>query len=56
MVLYFSVKQQSRILNMLVLVVLAYKEISRVLGQSKEDHLLFFAHIERLIDAHTPYP
>lgn len=40
--LHFSVK--SRILHLLVLMVLSYKEMSRVLGQSKGDYFLFFVH------------
>lgn len=34
-------------MHLLVLVVLSYKEMSRVLGQSKEVYLLFITHTDR---------
>lgn len=50
MALHFSVKSKSRILCLLVLVVLSFKEMSKELGQSKKDYLLSFVHTDR--DAH----
>lgn len=53
MALCYSVESKSRNLHLLVLVVLSYKEMISVLGQSKEDYLFFFVHTDRQIHRHT---
>lgn len=53
MALCYSVESKSRNLHLLVLVVLSYKEMINILGQSEEDYLFFFVHTNRQIHRRT---
>lgn len=56
MALCVSVESKSRNLHLLVLVVLFYKEMISVLGQSKDDYLFSFVHTDIQTDPHTQSP